>query len=187
MALTLSVEWAPGDRQRMISLLDPRRYEWAVRQSINRTAGNVAKAAHAKVAKDMGISKSKLLKRRRRTSASSAKFGSVGRGKRATRRRLEAEVVGFGRPFNATRFEGKPLYGGVGRRQTATYHKSYNRPQVATGTWMLTKKAGNPIVTKSGNSFRGVYGPGVAWVMEQPENLRFLQRFANRRFRQKTG
>ena len=175
----LSIKWAPGDEKKFLSLLDPKRYKWAMKESLNRTAGNVATFGVKKVAKEMGIPEGNLKKRGRFAVGSGKKFGAVSKGRGATARRLAAEVKGYGKPFNAVRWNGAAL--GDGKR--GVKHEAWGRPQVNLKAWQLTNKPGKPLVIRKGKSFRGLYGPGVTNVMQKPEIEQSMQKFANRRFR----
>ena len=61
---------------------------------------------------------------------------------------------------------------------------AYGREQFARNTWMLKNGA---IVKRKGRSFEGVYGPGVAQVMEKRPILRKLEREAVVRFNNHFG
>ena len=177
MAIALDIRFAPGDENRLLSKLDPKRYAWAMKEALNRTATNVATFGHKKVAKEMGLTAKQLYKRGRRTQGGN-KFGTVSRGRRASIRKLRTTVTGYGRPFNVTRWDGTPV-----NNNRATQHSAWGRRIQLEKTWMLMRKPGNPIVKRRGKSFTGVFGPGVAQMMEKPVILTPMQRFANRRFR----
>ena len=178
-ALTLQIKFAPGDEQKLLSLLDPKRYQWAMKEALNRTAGNTAEFGLKKVAKYMGLSETQLKKRGRFTQGSGKKFGAVSRGKRATQRRLAAEVKGYGKPFNAVRWDGEAL-GGAKR---GVQHSAWGRHQINMKAWQLTNKPGKPLVIRDGKSFRGLFGPGVVKVLERDDIERSMAKYANRRFR----
>jgi hypothetical protein len=180
-----------------LRLLDPAAMLASEAQALNRTRNNLQTAAIELVADEMGIPKAKLAKRGRRVSVAlsksgskAGKFGAVSKGRNATRRRLETSVRAFGRPFNVGRWDGQEVREGAstslsGRkrkgkgRAVGTTHSAYGRRQFAPGTWRLKNGA---IVKRHGKSFRGVYGPGVAQVMEYPHIRRKLDALALKQF-----
>ena len=159
--------------------LDNRRVEFAEAQALNRTATNVRRYGLRQIADEMGVKISQLRKRGRSRPSrrERSKFGSVAKGRRATRRRLETAVIGSGRPFNVSRWTTQPIK--VGNRVVAVRHDAYGRAQTAEGTWLLNNGA---VVVRSGNSFRGVFGPGVGQMMERRNVVLGMQREAARRF-----
>lgn len=192
--ISLDIKFPQGARG--LRLLDAKAVNFAEYTALNRTANNVQKKALELVSKDMGIPVSKLRKRGRSVTAG-AKFGTVSKGRRASRRRLETTVTGYGRPFNAGRWGGEEVRAGAsvslgGRRRKrrgggvvlGTTHSAYGRNQFAKNTWMLNNGA---IVKRKGKSFEGVFGPGVGQVMEKRDNIRKLQREAILRFNNHFG
>lgn len=195
--IDLTVKVRPGDVSRLRQFLSPSKVEAAEAQALNRTAANVTKESLRLVADDMGIPVSKLAKRARARTIpvrdnnhSSGKFGSVGKGRKATRRRLRTSVVGRGRPFNVSRWKAEEVKGGAsvslkGRKKKGTgrvlgvLHSAYGRQQFAAKTWRLPNGA---VVVRRGESFRGVYGPGVGQVMERRHIVRKLTMEAQKRF-----
>ena len=187
--IELDVRIDRRDEARALRWLDPGRVAWAESQAVNRTAANVQTKALELVGEAMGISVSKLRKRGRGATAR-GKFGAVSRGRAARPKRLITAVTGYGRPFNVTRWGGQEIRAGAsvslkGRKRrgkgrvVGTTHRAYGREQTALRTWMLPSGA---IVVRDGDSFRGVYGPGVAQQMETPEIMGALEREALKRF-----
>lgn len=174
--IDLRIEFPRGTR--LDRLIDPRAVEWAEAQALNRTRNNVHKVGLEVVARAMGISVSKLRKRGKMTSRGrSGKFGAMAKDRRATRRRLRTAVIGTGRPWNVTRWNGQVVR--VAGRVAGTSHEAYGRRQVAPRTWMLPSKA---IVVREGRSFRGVFGPGVGQMMQRRDVLSAMQGEALKRF-----
>lgn len=194
MALSIQVNLPPGEEQKLLKILDPKRYQWAVKSAINRTSANVQRFTIKQIAKELGTTPSKI-KRSGRAVLTSGSFGSVAKGRAATIRRPETSLIGTGRNFNVTRFNAIPLHGrrekgATTSGQIGVRHEAYNRDQSAMRTWMLVNKPGRPVVkrvdglTKTKRAkLEGVYGPGVRWYMEQPKILLSMTRFTQRRFR----
>ena len=176
---------------RLLRLLDPKTMAKAEAQAVERTAKNVQTEALEAVSDEMGIPVAKLRKRGRGVSGRGS-FGAISKGKKATPRRLSTTVTGYGRPFNVSRYGGEAIYAGAsttlsgrkrrrqkGARVVATRHKAWGEERVLPGTWMLQNGA---IMVRSGKSFRGVFGPGVAQEMERPPVMRRLEKLATERF-----
>lgn len=189
--IDIRVQFPKDEALRLLNLLDPKAMAFAESQAVNRTAKNVQSFGLELIAKKMGISKAKLRKRGRGVSATGNTFGTVSQGRRSTRRTLSTTVTGYGRPFNAGRWDGQEIRSGAstsagGKRKRrgkgtvlGTQHRAYGRPQVAPRTWMLRNGA---IVVRDGNSFRGVFGPGVAQQMGHRDVMGPLQKHAQERF-----
>ena len=154
-----------------LRFLDGRAVQFAEAQAINRTAGNVQKEAVSVVAEKMGVPRSRIYKRGKRAKGAN-KFGTVSRGRRANARRLETTITGYGRPFNVSRWNAHKVAGGV-------KHAAYGREQIAPGTWKIPSGA---VVVRKGQSFRGVWGPGIGQVMEETSTTLHLTRFAQAKF-----
>lgn len=169
----------PERGTRLDRLIDPKAVAWAEAQALNRTAGNVQTVGLTEVSKAMGVPVTKLRKRGRAKAPKrpSGKFGAVTKGRKASRRRLETSVIGRGRPFNAGRWNGADVV--VAGRTVATMHEAYGRKQIAKRTWRLKNGA---IVKRKGASFEGVFGPGVAQMMERASVVRRMEREAVERF-----
>ena len=182
--IDLRVEIPAREQTRLLRALDGRAVNWAEVQALNRTRNNVQTTGLEAVAGAMGIKVSKLRKRVRKLEVgqlrASGKFGTVAKGRNATRFRLETSVRGFGRPFNVSRWNAKPIRDARGRVVAVT-HSAYGREVTAERTWLLGNGA---VVTRSGNSFRGVFGPGVAQMMERRDVRKAMEQEAIKRFPQ---
>lgn len=196
--IDVTVKLPDGEISKLRRFLHPDKMSFAESQALNRTRANVNKLALKLVAEDMGIPLSKLAKRARARTVSrdnnspSGKFGGVGPGRKATRRRLTTSVIGRGRPFNVARWKAKEVRSGAsvslkGRNKKGsgtvlgTLHSAYGREQFAKKAWRLKNGA---VVVRHGASFRGVYGPGVGQVMEKREIVRKLVMETQKRFDQ---
>lgn len=182
----ITIKIPPHQQAALLRALDPKRVAAAEAQALNRTRNNTQTTGLKAVAREMGVKVSQLRKRGRpkdRSLATSArkagKFGAVTKGRNATRRRLETSIVGRGRPFNANRWDGADVT--VAGRTVATMHSAYGRRQIAKRTWRLKNGA---IVHRKGNSFEGVFGPGVGQMMERKRVLRLMERTVLERFPQ---
>ena len=171
-------------QRQLLQALNPKALEFAEAEALNRTRNNVQTVGLKQIARAMGVKQSQLRKRGKpkdrsiqQSGRKAGKFGAVVKERDATRRRLETGVTGRGRPFNVGRWDGKPVT--VGGRTVATEHGAYGRRQIAKRTWQLKNGA---IVTRKGNSFRGVWGPGVRQMMERRDVLRMMEREALERF-----
>lgn len=174
--IVLRLQLPPGTR--IDSIISPKAVAWAEAQALNRTRNNAQTEGLKLVSRAMGISSTDLRKRKGGSaSRGKGKFGAVAKGRNATRRRLETSVIGQGRPFNVTRWNGQAVR--INNRVVATTHSAYGRRQIAKRTWMLGNGA---IVTRSGASFRGVHGPGVGQMMERPKVVRAMQAKVAERF-----
>ena len=191
MVVQVKVEFPPGQEVRLLRLLDPKTLAKAEAQAVDRTARNVQQEALEAVSDEMGIPVKKLRKRGRGVSGRGS-FGTVSKGRKPTARRLSTTVTGYGWPFNVSRWDAQPIYSGESstlsgrrrrakgrRRVVAVRHRAYGREQVVAGTWLLGNGA---VVVMSGESFRGVWGPGVGQQMEKPHVMRRLERVAQERF-----
>lgn len=191
--IDIRLEFPPGAQIKLLRLLDPKVMAIAEAQALNRTRNNVRTLAIKLVAKEMGITTAKLKKRGRDVQVSlrdsakkSGKFGTLANGRNATRRTLHTSIRGFGRPFNVGRWDAQEVRGGAstslkGRKRKGTgrvlgtQHSAYGRAQFAQRTWMLENGA---VVKRDGDSFSGVYGPGVTQVMEYRHIRRKLEQEA---------
>lgn len=180
------------DRQ-FLRVLDPKAVAFAEVEALNRTAANVQTLALELVSEDMGIPKSKLRKRGRGARAG-AKFGTVSKGRKARARRLSTSVSGYGRPFNVTRWKAEEVREGAstslkGRKRKGkggvlgVTHNAYGRTQFTRNAW-IAPWPGNPVILRKGDKLKGVFGPGVAQVLEKRKNLRRLETTATTRFEQ---
>lgn len=160
---------------RTLRALNGRAVVFAEVQALNRTRNNVQSEGVKAVADAMGIKPSKLRKRGSGTKGNA--FGAMAKGRNANRRRLETSVIGRGRPFNVSRW----LVGELkqGARVWAVTHDAYGRQQTATNVWRLKNGA---VVVQSGNSFRGVFGPGVTQMMERKDIAKELEQVAIEQF-----
>lgn len=196
--IDVQVKLPDGEIRRLRRFLNPDKMNFAESQALNRTRANVNKLALNLVADDMGVPVSKLAKRAkvrtvsRDNNSPSGKFGGVGPGRKATRRRLTTSVIGRGRPFNVSRWKAKEVRAGAsvslkGRNKKGggivlgTLHSAYGRQQFAQKAWRLNNGA---VVVRKGNSFRGVWGPGVAQVMSKRALVRKLEIETQKRFDQ---
>lgn len=176
--INIRVEIPRFQQQRLLKTLSPRAVQFAETQALNRTAANVQKVGINRVARAMGIKRSQVRKRGKSVSArAGTKFGAVSRGRKATRARLFTSVIGAGKPFNVRRWDAKPVK--VAGRTVATEHAAYGRRQIAKRTWQLPSGA---VVVRSGNSFRSVFGPGIAQMMERRDVMQAMQTEATARF-----
>jgi len=169
--------------------LSPDRMLIAESQALNRTRANVNKLAVKIAAQKLGVKPAKIAKRAR-AQTRGGKFGAVGPGEEATRTRLETSIIGRGRPFNVGRWRAKVVRAGAsqslsGRNRRGTgvvlgvTHSAYGREQFARSAWMLNNGA---VVKRRGQSFTGVFGPGVAQQLEAPDVVRRLERLTQRQF-----
>lgn len=185
MAIGVTVEIPRNTSLRIARLLDPKRMAFAEAQAINRTTGNIATFGLQLVSEEMGIPKSKLLRRGRKlffSPSTDEKYGRVSKGRKATVRRLLSEVQFAGRPFNIVRFDGKLTYGKNGRSNGVTFNAWEGQQTTKGPIWQLKNKPGRPIVIKKGDTFRSFYGPGVRDVAKLPKIQRQLEGEALRRF-----
>ena len=171
--------------------LDPRTVAWAEAQALNRTGANVQQAGLKEVSKYMGISETRLAKRGRKTDfRGSSKFGAFNPTKKATPKSARLTLSARGRPFNVRRFGGKAIHAGartsLKQRKTkgkgrilAVQHQAWGRDQVALGVWQLRNGA---FVVKKGETFRGVFGPGVTNVIQRRPIMTKLEQVAATRF-----
>ena len=164
----------------LLRAVDPKAVTFAETQALNRAAANGRSKGIELVAKAMGIGKTKLRKRGRQADFRGGnKHGAFSQTKRATRRQHEAVLSGFGRPFNINRWKNTPIHSGsstniqtrVRRRERSRQvigvtHNAWNDTKTIGNVWRLSNGA---YVTRTGNTFRSVYGPGVTHVLEYPE------------------
>ena len=197
--LDIRVETPRREFTALLRVLEPSRVAFAEAQACNRTAANVQKTGIELVAKRMGIPQTKLAKRGRRTDwRGRRQHGAFARGRKATRRHLQASLRGVGRPFNVTRFNAVPIYAGSstslktgkqrnpgkkkGRRVIGVAHNAWGRRQTAgPNVWRLKNGA---FVIPSGNTFRGMFGPGVTHVLQYPSVEKKLVQVALERYPQ---
>ena len=178
---------------RSLRFLDGKGVLFAEAQALNRTASNVHKKGVQLVARELGVPAKDIFKRGRKLK-SSTKFGTVSKGKKALPRRLEVGVTGYGRPFNVGRWKGAEIRAGASvgisksgkrRNQKGTRvvvgvtHSAYGRDQFTPKAWMLNNGA---VVVRKGKSFRGVWGPGIAQIMEKPKVEAKLRKKAIEKF-----
>lgn len=198
--IDVRVKLPNGERVKVLRLLDGKAMQFAEVQAINRTAANMQKLALKIVARKMGVTTAQIKKRGRGTTArggatkKAGKYGTISQGRKANRRTLSTTVDGYGRPWNAGRWEGREIRSGatsgVGGRRDArgggtvigTTHSAYGRPQVALRTWRLKNGAIVKRKTFNKQSFTGVYGPGIGQQMEKPKVARPLTKYAQKQF-----
>ena len=192
--ITIDIKIPERQKNNALNLVDPKGMAWAEAQALNRAAANTRDFGLKLVARQMGIPRTKLAKRGRRTDwRGSARHGAFSQTKRANRRVATAVLQGFGRPFNINRWKNKPIYEGSRtsiktRRQTRTRraqrvigvtHTAWGDTTTIGNVWRLSN---NAYMVRSGKSFRSVYGPGVTHVLQYPRVSKSVIRFAQRRF-----
>lgn len=193
--LAINVRMTSRSKRNIRALTNPGAVDWAEAQALNRTAVNVRDVGIKRVAKEMGLSASKLRKRGRGADfRNKRQHGAFSQTRKANKRRAQAVLQGFGRPFNINRWKNKPIYAGSrtslktgkvtrprGVQQViGVTHKAWGDTTTIGGVWRLKNGA---YMVRDGDSFRSVYGPGVTHVLGYPDVARFIRRYANRRFR----
>lgn len=177
--IRISAKFDATSERRIAQFTNPRRVRWAEKEAVNIAGTRTAKLAHKLVADEMGIDRAKLRKRGRQVKPRGKNHGTVSRGRAATLRKLRTTVDGYGKPFNVTRWDAKPIK--EGNRTVGVFHEAWGRRQFAPRTWRLNVR-GNPIVKRDASKgyVNGVFGPGVTHVMEYPHIERQIVRRAQR-------